>query len=152
MIDADATIALTGIGAVTPLGDAPRTWERLLAGDSGLEPAPAAIRRAGCGVVGPASWFAAGDFMDRNTARRMGRFSQFSVVAATMAMADAGLEGYAGDGLGVVIHTGAGGLVEAEAAHGTVTRHYRPGASRCDPMLTASLPLPRASADRSRSR
>ncbi|HVL05990.1 MAG TPA: beta-ketoacyl-[acyl-carrier-protein] synthase family protein [Acidimicrobiales bacterium] len=115
MIDPDATIALTGIGGVTPLGDAPRTWKRLLAGESGLEGAPEAIRRAGCGVVGPAAWFDAGDFMDRNTARRMGRFTQFSVAAATMALAHAGLEGYTGDGLGVVVHTGAGGLLEAEA-------------------------------------
>ena len=65
--------------------------------------------------VGP-DWFEAGEFMDRNVARRMGRFSQFSVAAAGMAMADAGLEGYTGHGLGVVVHTGAGGLLEAETA------------------------------------
>lgn len=146
MIDADATIAVTGVGAVTPLGDARHTWERLLAGHSGLEAAPAAIRRAGCGVVGPASWFDAGDFMDRNTARRMGRFSQFSVAAATMAMADAGLEGYAGDGLGVVIHTGAGGLLEAEAAAGPAAARptrvsplfvpvYGPNMAACQPSI-----------------
>jgi len=131
--DAGPAIAVTGIGAVTPLGDAARTWERLLAGQSGLEAAPAAIRQAGCGVVGPAAWFDAGDFMDRNTARRMGRFSQFSVAAATMAMADAGLEGYTGDGLGVVVHTGAGGLLEAEATAGVAAA--RP--TRVSPVFTS---------------
>ena len=49
---ARAAVAITGIGAVTPLGDAATTWSRLLAGDSGLEAAPAALRRAGCQVVG----------------------------------------------------------------------------------------------------
>ena len=132
MSTADATIAVTGVGAVTPLGDARHTWERLLAGQSGLEVAPEAIRRAGCGVIGPAAWFDAGDFMDRNTARRMGRFSQFSVAAATMAMADAGLEGYAGDGLGVVVHTGAGGLIEAETTAGPAAA--RP--ARVSPLFT----------------
>ena len=48
----------------------------------------------------------------------MGRFSQFSVAASVMALADAGLTGYTGDGLGVVVHTGAGGLIEAEGAAG----------------------------------
>jgi 3-oxoacyl-[acyl-carrier-protein] synthase II len=146
VIDADATIALTGVGAVTPLGDAGRTWDGLLAGDSGLVAAPAAIQRAGCGVVGPASWFDAGALMDRNTARRMGRFSQFSVVAATMAMAEAGLDGYAGDGLGVVLHTGAGGLLEAEATAGVAAARptrvsplfvpvYGPNMAACQPSI-----------------
>ena len=146
MSTADATIAVTGVGAVTPLGDARRTWERLLAGQSGLEVAPEAIRRAGCGVIGPAAWFDAGDFMDRNTARRMGRFSQFSVAAATMAMADAGLEGYAGDGLGVVVHTGAGGLIEAETTAGPAAARparvsplfvpvYGPNMAACQPSI-----------------
>ena len=132
MIDADATVVLTGIGAITPLGDAPGTWSRLLAGDSGLEAAPESLRRAGCQVVGRAGWFDAGELMDRNTARRMGRFSQFSVAAAVMAMADAGLEGYTGDGLGVVVHTGAGGLLEAETAAGPAAA--RP--ARVSPLFT----------------
>ena len=125
MIDADATVALTGIGAITPLGDAAATWSGLLAGESGLKPAPEALRRAGCGVVGPAAWFHASDHIDRHLARRMGRFSQFSVAAAGMALADAGLEGYTGDGLAVVVHTGAGGLIEAETAAGPAAA--RPG-------------------------
>ena len=146
MIDADAAIALTGVGAVTPLGDAAGTWSRLLAGESGLEAAPEALRRAGCQVVGRAGWFDAGDFMDRNAARRMGRFSQFSVAAAGMAMADAGLQGYTGDGLGVVVHTGAGGLLEAESAAGPAatrparvsplfTPIYGPNMAACQPSI-----------------
>ncbi|HEV2760365.1 MAG TPA: beta-ketoacyl-[acyl-carrier-protein] synthase family protein [Acidimicrobiales bacterium] len=132
MIDADAAIALTGVGAITPLGDATGTWSRLLTGASGLEAAPEALRLAGCQVVGRAAWFDPSDYMDRNSARRMGRFSQFSVAAAGMAMADAGLEGYTGDGLGVVVHTGAGGLLEAETAAGPAAA--RP--ARVSPLFT----------------
>jgi len=132
MTDADATVALTGIGAVTPLGDAAATWSRLLAGDSGLEAAPGSLRRAGCEVAGPAGWFDAGNFMDRHLARRMGRFSQFSVAAAGMALVDAGLQNYSGDGLGVVVHTGAGGLLEAEVAAGPAAA--RP--ARVSPLFT----------------
>jgi len=146
MTHADATVALTGIGAVTPLGDAAVTWSRLLDGDSGLEAAPEGLRRAGCEVAGPAGWFDAADFMDRNVARRMGRFSQFSVAAAGMALADAGLEGHSGDGLGVVVHTGAGGLIEAEAAAGPAaarparvsplfTPIYGPNMAACQPSI-----------------
>ncbi len=126
-------VVVTGIGAVTPLGDGPTTWSRLLAGESGLEAAPQALRRAGCQVVGPAGWFDAAALLDRHASRRMGRFSQFSVVAARMAMVDADLEGYSGDGLGVVVHTGAGGLVEAEAAAGAAA--LRPG--RVSPLFTS---------------
>ena len=131
---ARAAVAITGIGAVTPLGDAATTWSRLLAGDSGLEAAPDELRRAGCQVVGRAGWFRAEDYVDRQPARRMGRFSQFSVAASIMALADAGLTGYTGDGLGVVIHTGAGGLIEAEGAAG-------PAAARPDRVSPFFVPI-----------
>ena len=55
MIDPDTAIAPTGVGAITPLGDATETWSRLLAGESGLEAAPEALRRAGCQVIGRSS-------------------------------------------------------------------------------------------------
>ena len=145
-IDADATVVLTGIGAITPLGDATVTWSRLLAGDSGLVVAQPALQRAGCGVVGPAAWFCASDHIDRHLVRRMGRFSQFSVAAAGMALVDAGLEGYTGDGLGVVVHTGAGGLIEAETAAGPAAARparvsplfvpiYGPNMAACQPSM-----------------
>jgi 3-oxoacyl-[acyl-carrier-protein] synthase II len=129
-------VVITGMGAVTPLGDAATTWSRLLAGESGLDLAPEALRRAGCDVVGRAGWFdeCADLLLDRHAARRMGRFSRFSVAAAGMALVDAGLEGYTGDGLGVVVHTGAGGLIEAEAAAG-------PAAARPDRVSPFFVPI-----------
>ena len=139
-------VAITGYGAVTPLGDADATWARLLAAESGLTRAPEALRRAGCEVVGAVDGFEPGDFMDRQSARRMGRFSQFSVAACRMAVAGAGLDVEGRDDVGVVVHTGAGGLVEAEHAAATArdrpdrvspffTPIYGPNMAACQPSL-----------------
>ncbi|MCA1691356.1 MAG: hypothetical protein LC733_03810, partial [Actinobacteria bacterium] len=68
-------VAITGMGAVTPLGPADEAWKALLAGESGLQRAPERLRAAGCQVAGPAEAFDPGDFLDRYTARHMGRFS-----------------------------------------------------------------------------
>ena len=143
-------VAITGLGAVTPLGDAEETWARLLAGDSGLRPAPEALRRAGCQVVGAVEGFDAGRYMDHHAARRMGRFSQFSVAACRMALEDAGLGGIDGDDVGLVVHTGAGGLLEAEAAAGPAaarpdrvspffTPIYGPNMAACQPSLELGI-------------
>jgi 3-oxoacyl-[acyl-carrier-protein] synthase II len=111
-----AAVAITGVGAITPLGQAEGTWKRLLAGESALRAAPAALRSAGCEVVGEAEGFDPVEFMDRYTARHMGRFSQFAVAASRLAVEDAALPLGDGEGIGVVVHTGAGGLIDAEAA------------------------------------
>ena len=109
-------IAITGLGAVTPFGHAEETWKALLAGESALRPASPALLAAGCEVAGPAESFDPAQFMDRYEARHMGRFSQFAVAASRMALDDAGLDLGDGEGVGLVVHTGAGGLVEAEGA------------------------------------
>ena len=146
-------VAITGYGAITPLGRAEAMWERLRAGESGLVAAGERLRRAGCEVVGRVEDFDPGEFMDRHAARRMGRFSQFSVAACRMAVASAGLEVEGRDDVGVVIHTGAGGLVEAEdAAEGARLRPgrvspfftpiYGPNMAACQPSLELGLSGP----------
>ncbi|MDQ3978940.1 MAG: beta-ketoacyl-[acyl-carrier-protein] synthase family protein [Actinomycetota bacterium] len=119
-------IAITGVGAVTPFGGAEETWKALLAGESALRPASAALRAAGCEVAGPAEGFDPAQFMDRYHARHMGRFSQFAVAASRLAVQGAGVDLGDGEGVGLVVHTGAGGLIEAEAAAaGAATRPHR---------------------------
>ncbi len=109
-------VAVTGVGAVTPFGTAPATWDALLGGLSALHAAPAPLRAAGCEVVAAAGGFDPALHMDRTAARHMGRFSQLAVAACRMAVEDAGFDVGDGDDVGLVIHTGAGGLLESESA------------------------------------
>ncbi len=119
---------ITGIGALTPLGNStPETWQGLVEGRSGVGPitrfdASALPVRIAAEVRG----FDPLAELGPKRARRTARFSQLAVVAAREAMADAGLElsGEATHRAGAVIHTAIGGLPETEenvlgmAAHG----------------------------------
>jgi 3-oxoacyl-[acyl-carrier-protein] synthase II len=106
-------VVVTGVGAVTPLGnDAETFWENLIAGKSG---------------AGPISQFDPSDFpvtfacelkdfdptrwLDRRKARKMDRFAQMIVAAARMAEEDSGIdvEGES-ERTGVSVATGIGGL------------------------------------------
>ncbi|MGH9226657.1 MAG: beta-ketoacyl-[acyl-carrier-protein] synthase family protein, partial [Acidimicrobiales bacterium] len=125
-------VAITGLGAVTPFGDAGETWKGLLAGESALQAAPARLQAAGCTVVGPAASFDPLRYLGRYAANHMGRFSQFAVAACRLALEDAGADVGDGQGVGVVMHTGAGGLIEAEAAAEAAARRPR----RVNPYFT----------------
>ncbi|MGC4806725.1 beta-ketoacyl-ACP synthase II [Micromonospora sp. DT233] len=113
-------VVITGIGAVTPLGlDRESTWHALLAGKSGVGPVTAfdagdLPTRIAAEVRG----FEPGQHFTAKRARRMARFSQFAVVAAREAVADAGLtvdEGNA-DRVGVVVNAAVAGFDTVEAA------------------------------------
>jgi 3-oxoacyl-[acyl-carrier-protein] synthase II len=105
---------VTGLGAITPLGnDGATFWASLLAGTSGVAPISSYDTsseevRIAAEVKGfdPATW------MDFKQARRMSRFSQFAVAAAAQAIADAGLEitDANRDEIGVIVNTGGGGV------------------------------------------
>src|SRR2546421_879373 len=106
-------VVITGIGALTPLGnDAETSWQRLVAGESGAGPitqfdATDYHVHFACEVkeFDPSNW------IDRKQARRMDRFSQLILAAARQAEADSGLEiGPAADRIGASIATGIGGL------------------------------------------
>jgi 3-oxoacyl-[acyl-carrier-protein] synthase II len=110
------SIVITGLGATTPLGgDAPSTWEGLLAGRSGVSlieadwAADLPVRIAGQVAVDPS------EVMDRVEARRLDRSAQLAVIAALEAWADAGF-GLRDDNpvprerLGVIVASGIGGM------------------------------------------
>jgi 3-oxoacyl-[acyl-carrier-protein] synthase II len=109
-------VVVTGIGATTPLGgDAPSTWEALLAGKSGVRRIDAEwaedipVKIAAQVAVDPS------EVLDRVEARRLDRSAQLGVIAAMEAWRDAGY-GLKEDNpvdrerLGVAIATGIGGL------------------------------------------
>ncbi|HEX5240514.1 MAG TPA: beta-ketoacyl-ACP synthase II [Candidatus Limnocylindrales bacterium] len=108
---------VTGLGAVTPIGnDAKTYWTNLLAGVPGGGPITSFDTtghdvRIACEVKGFDPTIA----MDRKMARRMSRFIHFAVAAATEAIDDAKLDFEAmsaeqRDRVGVVINTGGGGM------------------------------------------
>ncbi|MCL2316052.1 MAG: beta-ketoacyl-[acyl-carrier-protein] synthase family protein [Actinomycetia bacterium] len=138
-------IVITGLGAITPLGDdVPSTWRAMLAGASGVRPIEAAwaadlpVRFAAQVVLdAPAR-------LGRVAARRMDKVTQVAMVALHEAWADAGLA--AGDvadpdRTGVVLGTGIAGLETTLAAWDTLreqgTRRVSP---LTVPMLMANAP------------
>src|SRR3989440_8308991 len=105
-------VVITGIGAVTPLGnDAETSWQNLIAGESGAGPitqfdSSEYFVHFACEVkdFDPSNW------IDRKQARRMDRFAQLILAAARQAEADSGLEiGPDADRIGASIATGIGG-------------------------------------------
>jgi 3-oxoacyl-[acyl-carrier-protein] synthase II len=106
-------VVITGLGAVTPLGNDPEsTWETLVAGRSGageitqFDSSDYAVHFA-CEVKG----FDPTQYIDRKQARRMDRFAHLIVAAARQAEADAALSIESEpDRIGAAIATGIGGL------------------------------------------
>lgn len=112
-------VVITGIGAVTPLGnDAFTTWANIKSGKSGITEATLIDKeKVDITVAGEVKNFHAADHMDKREARRMGRFSQFAVAASKMAVQDAELvvgEDVDPERIGVWVGSGIGGLGEFE--------------------------------------
>src|SRR5437660_12236460 len=87
-------VVVTGLGCVSPIGlSVDEYWQNLLAGVSGaaritsFDPQGLPVQ-----IAAEVKGFDPGDFMDRKAARRMERFSQFSIAATGQALAHAGLE------------------------------------------------------------
>jgi 3-oxoacyl-[acyl-carrier-protein] synthase II len=121
-------IAVTGIGAVTPLGVGARTLhERWSAGTSGIEDGE-----------GTATEFEPTEYLSVKEVRRADRFTQFALVASDEALKEAGWEGekpYDERRIGCIIGTGIGGI-------GTLTHNHQvlleQGAKKVSPL---SIPL-----------
>jgi 3-oxoacyl-[acyl-carrier-protein] synthase II len=106
-------VVITGLGAVTPLGnDVETTWTNLISGRSGAGP----ITQFDCDGY-PVTFacevkdFDPTDYMDRKQARRMDRFAHLVLAAARQAEADSGIDVAAeSDRIGAAVATGIGGL------------------------------------------
>ena len=114
-------VVVTGLGAVTPVGnDVATTWQGLLAGRSGaagitrFDASQFKVRFA-CEV----KELDIGLYMDRKEAKRADLYTQYALAAAVQAMQDAGLEtgGYVPEDCGVIIGSGIGGLRTMEDQH-----------------------------------
>ena len=107
-------VVVTGIGALTPIGNnLEEYWTNLLNGVSGADAitlfdASKFKTRFACEVKG----FDPTNFMDRKEARKLDRFAQLALVASDMAVVDAGIskENVDVDRVGVIFASGIGGL------------------------------------------
>ncbi len=107
-------VVITGMGALTPIGNnLQEYWSALLAGKSGAAPitqfdASLFKTHFACEVKG----FNVEDHIDKKEARKLDQFSQYALVSATEAMADAALmESNPNlDRIGVIWGSGVGGL------------------------------------------
>ena len=112
-------VVITGLGGVTALGDAQSLWEGLKAGKSGIRRLQTIdVEHVPVKIGGEVRDFDVEQYIDRKEARRMGRASQFAVVAANMAVEDAGLSidqiEAEGERVGVVLGTSLGAHEMAE--------------------------------------
>lgn len=108
---------VTGLGAVTPIGnDAPTYWRNLAAGMSGVarishfDPSGREIQ-----IAAEVKDFDPTVAMDHKMARRMSRFIHFAVAAGKEAVADAGIDFAAltpeqRDRVAVIVNSGGGGI------------------------------------------
>ena len=130
----DRRVVVTGMGALTPLGnDVESFWQGCVDGRSGIDWITLFDNSAyPIKVDGEVRGFDPQDFMDRKEARRMARFSQFSVAAARMAIEESGLKVEDEDTtrVGVLLGNGNGGFPENDAAMHTIIEK---GGNRLDP-------------------
>jgi 3-oxoacyl-[acyl-carrier-protein] synthase II len=114
-------VVVTGIGAVTPLGnDVATTWRAMQCGQSGatnitkFDATNFPVRFA-CEVKG----FDPLTAMDRKEAKRADQYTQYAVAASVEAMNDAGFGqgGFDVDRTGVIVGSGIGGLKSFEEQH-----------------------------------
>jgi 3-oxoacyl-[acyl-carrier-protein] synthase II len=126
-------VVITGLGVVTSLGEGADTFNDALA-----------ERKSGLvDGLGRVDAFDPEVVMTPKEARRMDRFSQFALVAAEQAMAEAGLpDGIDPERLGVVMGTGVGGLETLERE----VRTYIEKGDRAVSPLFVPMMMPNAAA------
>ena len=143
----DRRVVITGLGAVTPLGnDVPTLWANLLAGKCGIERISLFdpvnhLTKIAAEVRGydpvPA-------FPSPKEVRRTDRYTQFGVLAGYQALKDSGLDldKENRDEIGVFLGSGIGGLYTTEEQHKVMLNK---GPGRLSPFMIPMLILNMAS-------
>jgi 3-oxoacyl-[acyl-carrier-protein] synthase II len=132
-------IVVTGVGAVTPIGNTvDAIWDSMMHARGGIaritrfDPSPYESQMAG-----EVKDFDPTTYMDRKDARRTDRFAQLAVAAASQALTDGKIDaGSEPERIGVSIATGVGGL---ETLIEQVLLMEKRGPSRLSPFLVPML-------------
>jgi 3-oxoacyl-[acyl-carrier-protein] synthase II len=131
-------VVITGLGAVTPLGQTvAEFWEGLVAGRSGVGPLTLADpAQFPCKVAAEVKDWDPSRFIEKKAARRMARFAQFMVAAAGQAIEDSGLDldHENRDRIAVLVGNGGGGYPDIQEAAATLTSR---GGMKIDPLYLA---------------
>src|SRR5919106_324850 len=112
-------VAITGVGAVTPLAnDAKSTWKALLEGRSGIDviqafdPSPFPVT-----IAGEVKDLETAGLVPLKEMKRIDRNVLFALAAAKEALADAGANGYQPERVGVVVGSCIGGFNQLMQQH-----------------------------------
>lgn len=133
-------VVITGLGAVTPVGnDVQSMWHHLLAGKSGID----FVTKVNADdfpakVAAEVKDFDYSEFISKKDARKMDLFTQYAVVASKMAVDDAELviDEKNADRVGVWIGSGIGGMHTYEEQH---QRFMEKGYRRVSPFFVPMM-------------
>ena len=133
----DRRVVITGMGAVTPIGnDVDTFWASLKAGKSGISTIQSLdVSDFRCKIAGEVREFDASEFFSEpKDARRADRYSQLAIAAGKMAFVDAAVDMDSIDRFrfGVMVGSGIGGLSTLEREH---QKLLEKGPGRVNPFL-----------------
>ena len=118
MADERVRVVITGMGAMTPLGETPEEyWKNLAAGTSGIGPMSLCDPEGyPCQISGEVSGFDPNTYIGSKEGRRMARFTQLAVAAALQAVENASYDISKDDPyrVGVLLGNGNGGFPTLE--------------------------------------
>jgi len=133
-------VVVTGVGALTPVGNNPTEyWEGLLGGRSGIGPITLFdASQHKCRIAGEVKGYNPQDYLDAKDAKRMDRFAQFAVSASLQAIRDAQfvINELNAEQVGVIIGTGVGGIKVLEDQQ---TVYLAKGPDRCSPFMVPMM-------------
>jgi 3-oxoacyl-[acyl-carrier-protein] synthase II len=118
LADERVRVVITGMGAMTPLGETPEEyWKNLAAGTSGIGPMTLCDPEGyPCQISGEVSGFDPSTYIGSKEGRRMARFTQLAVAAALQAVENASYDISKDDPyrVGVLLGNGNGGFPTIE--------------------------------------
>ncbi|MFS8540736.1 MAG: beta-ketoacyl-ACP synthase II, partial [Tissierellales bacterium] len=114
-------VVITGLGPVTPIGIGKEEyWNSLIAGKSGVDYITRFdTEKFPTKIAAEIRDFTPEDYIDKRELRRMDRFTQYALVATSLALSDGeiSLEKEDKERIGVVLGSGIGGMETLEAEH-----------------------------------
>jgi len=132
-------VAITGIGAITPIGTgAEAMWDGVRHGTSAIHTIERFDASPFSSQVAAEVAFDPLEYMPPKRARRLDRFSQFALVAAQMALDNAGVTADEADrdGAGIYIGSALGGVAFGEEQHRSYVLH---GPHHVNPLLALAV-------------